>query len=148
MKLTFNCFFIIQTGNYYFQLASHIIWFCQFTVFSTELKKYKYIWNKIKTTMFADIDFLMFLVLFSEKITFYWRRYWYRWHWKLRVFTKTSGHQWGILKQLLIVDSLLEILTKRRSQMLYRLVDVQSSISIWNFVNQLGMIFFLWVSSK
>ena len=38
--------------------------------FASELKKDKYIWNKIEETTFADINFLMFLVLFSKKITF------------------------------------------------------------------------------
>ena len=54
----------------------------------------------------------------------------------------------GILKKSLMVESLREILTKRRSQTFYKPVDVQSvtnaicesisSIRIWNIVNQLG----------
>ena len=51
-----------------------------------------------------------------------------------------------ILKYSLIVESLLEILSKRRKQVFYKHVDVHSvtyvlgesilSISIWNIVNQ------------
>ena len=54
----------------------------------------------------------------------------------------------GILKYLLKVKSLLEILTNRRSQAFYKLVDVHSvtnvigksisSIRMWNIVNQEG----------
>ena len=54
----------------------------------------------------------------------------------------------GILRYSLKVESLPEILTKRRSQAFYKSVDVHSltnangesisSISIWNIVNQLG----------
>ena len=50
------------------------------------------------------------------------------------------------IKQPLMVESLLEILTKRRNQVLYKSLDVHSmtnaigksisSISIWNIVNQ------------
>ena len=53
-----------------------------------------------------------------------------------------------ILKYAMMVESLLEILTKRRSQSFYKPVDVHSvtnakggivsSISMWNIVNQLG----------
>ena len=53
-----------------------------------------------------------------------------------------------ILKYLLAVESLLEILTNRRSQAFYKLVDVHSvtnvigksisSIRMWNIVNQEG----------
>ena len=56
-------------------------------------------------------------------------------------------------KVIIDVESLLEILTSRRSQAFYKLVDVHSvtnatgestsSISIWNIVNQLGMIFYV-----
>ena len=51
----------------------------------------------------------------------------------------------GILKDSLVVDSLLEILTKRRSQAFYTFIDVHSvtnvlgkiisSINMWNIVN-------------
>ena len=54
----------------------------------------------------------------------------------------------GILKYLLMVENLLEILPKRRSQTFYKPVDVHyvtnalgestSSINIWDIVNQLG----------
>ena len=47
----------------------------------------------------------------------------------------------GVLKQSLMVESLLETLPKRRSQMFYKPVDMHSvtnAISIWNIVNQLG----------
>ena len=54
----------------------------------------------------------------------------------------------GILKYSLTVESLLEILTNRRSQAFYKLVDVHSvtnvigksisSIRMWNIVNQEG----------
>ena len=51
----------------------------------------------------------------------------------------------GILKDSLMAESLLEILTKRRGQVFYKLIDVHSvknvlgeiisSISMWNIVN-------------
>ena len=51
-----------------------------------------------------------------------------------------------------MVESLLEILTKRKSQTFYKTVDVHfvtnakgkniSSVSIWNIVNHLGKYFF------
>ena len=51
----------------------------------------------------------------------------------------------GILKDSLMVESLLEILTKRRSEAFYKLTDVHSvtnvlgeiisSINMWNIVN-------------
>ena len=51
----------------------------------------------------------------------------------------------GILKDSLMVESLLEILTKRRSETFYKLIDVHSvtnvfgeiisSINMWNIVN-------------
>ena len=51
----------------------------------------------------------------------------------------------GILKDSLMAESLLEILTKRRSHAFYKLIDVHSvtdvlveiisSISMWNVVN-------------
>ena len=54
----------------------------------------------------------------------------------------------GILKYSLTAESLLEILTKRRSLAFYKLIDVHSvinvieesifSISMWNIVNQQG----------
>ena len=54
----------------------------------------------------------------------------------------------GILKYSLTVESLLEILTNRRSHAFYKLVDVHSvtnvigksisSIRMWNIVNQEG----------
>ena len=58
----------------------------------------------------------------------------------------------GILKDSLMVESLLEILTKRRSQAFYKLTDVHSvtnvlgeiisSINMWNIVNlKVSMIF-------
>ena len=52
----------------------------------------------------------------------------------------------GVLKYSLTVESLQEILTKRRSQAFYKLIDVHSvtnvlgdrisSIRMWNIVNQ------------
>ena len=54
--------------------------------------------------------------------------------------------EYGNLKVSLTVESLLEILTKRRSQAFYKLIDAHSvtnvigesisSIRMWNFVNQ------------
>ena len=51
----------------------------------------------------------------------------------------------GILKDSLMVESFLEILTKRRSQAFYKLIDIHSvtnvlgeiisSINMWNIVN-------------
>ena len=40
--MTFNCFFAIQSGNYYFQLTNHVIRLTQFIIFSTESKKHEY----------------------------------------------------------------------------------------------------------
>ena len=57
------------------------------------------------------------------------RWYWYRWHWKLRGFTKNSVHS---TKNLLEMESLLEILTKR-GPMFYKLVDVHS---VTNFIGE------------
>ena len=52
----------------------------------------------------------------------------------------------GILKYLLVVESLLDILTKRRNQAFYKLIDVDSvknvlcesisAVSMWNIVKQ------------
>ena len=42
MKWTFNCFFVIQSGNYQFQLTNHLIGFNQFSIFATDLKKHQY----------------------------------------------------------------------------------------------------------
>ena len=39
LKLTFNCFFATQSGNYWFQLANYLTWFSFVTILSTELKK-------------------------------------------------------------------------------------------------------------
>ena len=33
LKLTFNCFFASQSGEYYFQLTNHLIWFGFVTTF-------------------------------------------------------------------------------------------------------------------
>ena len=65
------CFFTIQSGNYLFQLTNHLIWFTQFTIFSTKPKKHKK-HKHIKSSRLRSqilISF-MFLVLFSKKITF------------------------------------------------------------------------------
>ena len=62
------------------------------------------------------------------------RWYWYRWHWKLRGFTTNSVHPWriweSVLKFSLKVESLLEILTNRRSQTFYKLIDVHSATNV------------------
>ena len=63
-----------------------------------------------------------------------------------------------------MVESLLEILTKKRSQMFYKAINVHSvaivvgesisSTSMWNIQNKLGkhiffvIIYFLWVGSR
>ena len=65
----------------------------------------------------------------------------------------------GTLKYSLMVESLIEISTKRRSQVLYRFIDVHdvtnvigegiSSRSMRNIVNQFGKYdFFFWAGSK
>ena len=65
----------------------------------------------------------------------------------------------GILKDSLMVESLLKILMKRGSQGFYKLIDVHSvtnvlgksisSINVWNIVNLQGKYdFFLCVGSK
>ena len=64
----------------------------------------------------------------------------------------------GILKQSLMVESLLELLTKRRSQTFYKPLNVCyvkiaireniSWISIWNIVNSLVSFFFESVKNK
>ena len=53
LKLTSECFLL----SHQFQLTDLLIWVFEFTIFSTELKKHKYIWNKIEEIRFADIDF-------------------------------------------------------------------------------------------
>ena len=71
---------------------------------------------------------------------------------KLEDLLWRSMRNLGILKWSLIVESLLQILTKRkRSQTFYKPVDAHSitntigegisSIIIWNIVNQVRMIF-------
>ena len=65
----------------------------------------------------------------------------------------------GILKDSLMVESLLEILTNRRSQAFCKLIDVHSvanvlgevipSVNMWNIVNLQGKNdFFLCIASK
>ena len=49
-----------------FQLINHLIWFNQFRIFSTKLKKHKYIWNKIEETTFEDIYFYVSIFIFKE----------------------------------------------------------------------------------
>ena len=66
----------------------------------------------------------------------------------LLMYQCSSMKNVGILKQSLMVESLLEILTERRSQAFYKPVDVHSvrnaigdsifSTSIWNIWNQIG----------
>ena len=65
-----------------------------------------------------------------------------------KIYQCSSMRNVGILKQSLMMGSLLEILTKRRSQAFYKPIDVHSvrnaigesisSTSIWNIGNQLG----------
>ena len=57
-----------------FQLTNYLIWFTQFTIFSTKLKKHKY-QIKSKRLRLQIMTFLMFLVLFSKKSRFNWRRH-------------------------------------------------------------------------
>ena len=87
-----------------------------------------------------------------------------RWYWYrtledlLRIFWSLFMKNVGISKDSLMVKSLLEILTRRRSQTFCKLVDVFSvinvlgesisSIHMWNIVNQYGKYdFFVWVGS-
>ena len=51
---------------------------------------------------------------------------------KLREFTKNSVHSWRMWesKDSLIVESLLEILTKRKSQAFYKFTDVHSVTNV------------------
>ena len=49
-----------------FQLINLLIWFNQFRIFSTKLKKHKYIWNKIEETTFEDIYFYVSIFIFKE----------------------------------------------------------------------------------
>ena len=76
LTLTFNCFFAIQWGNYYFQLTNHLIWLTYVTMFLTERKKQ--IRNKIGKTTFANIDLLYFSTFIFEKTRFHWRRQTFR----------------------------------------------------------------------
>ena len=90
LKLTFNCFFTVQSGNYEFQLTNHLTYLICFCYnFLTELKK-------------QTLTCFIFLVLLQKNVTVYnesdtsvkntknWGRtrlYWYRRYWKLRGFT-------------------------------------------------------------
>ena len=47
-------------------ISYKLVWFTSVTIFSTELKKQIYIWNKIEETTFADIDlFYYFSFIFK-----------------------------------------------------------------------------------
>ena len=65
---TFNCFFATQSGNYSINQSSHYI----YSVFSTDLisKETSTVWNNIVENTLANIDFFIFLVLFSKTVTF------------------------------------------------------------------------------
>ena len=67
LKLRFNCFFTIQSGNYLFQLTNHFIWFAFVVNFLIELKKQ--IWNKIAESTFADSDLFYFSSIIFKNIT-------------------------------------------------------------------------------
>ena len=69
LKLTFNCFFAIQPGEYYFQLTNYLTWFAFITTFFLQSWKNKYVWNKIKETTFANIDLFYFSNFIFKKIT-------------------------------------------------------------------------------
>ena len=67
LKLRFNCFFTIQSGNYLFQLTNHLIWFAFAVNFLIELKKQ--IWNKIAESAFADSELFYFPSIIFKNIT-------------------------------------------------------------------------------
>ena len=69
LKLTSNCFFVIQSGKYQFQLINHLV--AHFTIFSAELKKHKHISCEIKLIRLrSQIYFFHLSSFFSNKIAF------------------------------------------------------------------------------
>ena len=74
LKLTFNCLFTIQPGNYQFQLTNHLIWFAFVTTFSTGIKKQISMKKKSRKLRSQILTCYIFQVLFSKKSWFYWKK--------------------------------------------------------------------------
>ena len=115
LKLTFSCFFATQSGEHYFQLTNHLIWFVLLQLFtSNKTNMYEIKWKRQRSQI---LTCLIFTVLFSKKSRFHWKKkpfrkswgrtrlYWYRWHWKLRGFTYTCVHWWGMWECLIVVHN-------------------------------------------